>query len=502
MNDHDSTLEPLSEAEHAHGHDHESPSEAPHGAPSAHAVSEVAVADDPADSPTDGPADAHGDDAGAGSSGNAVTPHAAAADVPAGEQTDGPADAHGDDVDATSETLTPHHAEATAHAETVPSADVPPVEPVVEVHARPVVAEIAEHAAATAAETNAADATTPSGDGTADGPADAHGDSADGADAVSTDETPEESKGPRPPKARSDAELAALRRRAQESWQRVVAAKDDGSTIEGTVIAAVKGGALVDMAGVRGFLPASQVRAPEGGTLEALVKTKLSLKILDTDAGRRRAVVSNRKALEEERRNKRSELIASLKVGERREGTVVRLADFGAFVDLGGVDGLIPMSELAQERVEKVGDVLKVGEKLTVEVLRVDEGGKKISLSRKNALPDPWRDHAASLRVGSVVKGTVVGFEPRFTVEIAPGIVGTIRDSDADPTEYSIGEAIEVRVRNVDRRTRRITLVPSFGDDVPAPDPMPRANSNGFAPLGVELQRALEKARRAAESAN
>ncbi|GAC1659548.1 MAG: hypothetical protein NVS4B13_04640 [Candidatus Elarobacter sp.] len=278
------------------------------------------------------------------------------------------------------------------------------------------------------------------------------------------------------------------RQRAQQAWERVVNAHGSGEALTGTVTAAVKGGLLVDVGGIRGFLPASQVRVALGTAIETLVKTKVPLKVIDVDQARRRIVVSHRRAAEEERRSKRTELLRSLAVGQVREGVVVRLAEFGAFVDLGGVDGLIPMRELAFERIDKASDVVTIGERLPVEVLRIDENGKKISLSRKNALPDPWRDHADVLRQGSTVQGKVVGKEPRLQVELAPGVVGSVRESDADPAQYEIGEAIEVLVRRVDRATRRITLTTLHGAAA-VPPPPSSSTSSGFAPLGIELGR-------------
>jgi small subunit ribosomal protein S1 len=272
-----------------------------------------------------------------------------------------------------------------------------------------------------------------------------------------------------------------VRARAQATWDRVATAKEAGTTVNGTVTAVVKGGLLVDVGGIRGFLPASQVRVALGTQLDTLVKTVIPLKVLDLDAARRRIVVSHRRALEDERRSKRASLLASLAVGQVREVVVARLADFGAFVDLGGIDGLIPMSELALERIDKASDVVKVGETLQATVLRIEEGGRKIALSRKAALPDPWRDHAALLRTGNTVEGTVVAKEPRLMVELAPGVVGSVRESDADPNDYAIGEKIEVQIRMLDRRTRRITLAMPFAGEVPT-------TSTGFAPLGVELQ--------------
>jgi small subunit ribosomal protein S1 len=269
------------------------------------------------------------------------------------------------------------------------------------------------------------------------------------------------------------------RERAQAAWQRLVDAKASGETTHGKVKSPVKGGLLVEIEGYRGFLPASQVGVPKGTPIESLVNAEVPLKVIDVDQQRKRVVVSHRRAQQEERRASRAALIRSLKVGEEREATVARLADFGAFVDLGGVDALIPASELAFERVNKPSDVVSIGERLKVRVLRIEDGGKKIAVSRKGALPDPWRDHADLLRQGKVVEGKVVSKEPRLEVEIAEGIVGTIGERDANPEDYEIGEAVEVTVRSVDYRNRRLRLS--------LPHSAASFSSGSFAPLGVEL---------------
>lgn len=280
-----------------------------------------------------------------------------------------------------------------------------------------------------------------------------------------------------------DPSVEERKQRVELHWQHVSGSLQSGETLHGTVTTAVKGGLLVDVGGVRGFLPASQTRLEVGAALESLLKTKVPLRVIDVDQKRHRIVVSQRRALDDERRAKRTELLRSLKIGQKHEGVVVRLVPFGAFVDIGGVEGLVPMSELAFDRVEKVEDVLKVGERIGVTVLRIEEGGRKIGLSRKNALPDPIRDHAALLRPGNVLQGKVVAKDPRLEVEIAPGLVGSVRESDADPADYALGEAIEVSVRYVDRRNRRVVLTTLHGAASAAP------RSTGFAPLGEELRR-------------
>jgi len=270
------------------------------------------------------------------------------------------------------------------------------------------------------------------------------------------------------------------RARAQATWQRLVSARTSGETIQATVKAPVKGGLLVDIEGYRGFLPASQVGVAKGTPIESLAGTTLPLKVLDVDEERKRLVVSHRRALQEERRAEREELVRSLKLGEEREVTVLRLADFGAFVDLGaGVDALIPVSELAFERVDKPSDVVHVGERLKVRVLRLENGGKKIAVSRKGALSDPWREHADILKQGKVVEGRVVAKEPRLEVEIAPGLTGTISDRDANPQDYEIGEMLDVSIRSVDHRGRRVRLT--------TPPSAASFTSTSFAPLGEEL---------------
>ena len=283
-----------------------------------------------------------------------------------------------------------------------------------------------------------------------------------------------------PAKAEKPSVNEEGRKRAQAIWERLVNARANGEVVHGLVKSAVKGGLLLDVDGFRAFLPASQVRVAKGTPIESLVKSTVPVKVIDVDEQRKRLVVSHRRAMEQERRAARSTLVQSLKVGEERDATVLRLTDFGAFVDLGsGVDALIPLRELAFERVEKAEDVVHIGEQLKVRVLRVEENGKKIAVSRKGALADPWRDHAELLHQGNVVEGTVVAKEPRLTIELAPGITGTLGDREANPEDYAIGEKVEVMVRSIDHRNRRIRLG--------TPHAAESFTSSGFAPLGIEL---------------
>ena len=211
--------------------------------------------------------------------------------------------------------------------------------------------------------------------------------------------------------AKDPAALEARRQRAQQEWQRVVDAREARQTLPATAMATIKGGLLVDVGGIRGFLPASQVSPGEAGGLEALVKTTVGVRVLDCDAARRRIVVSQRRAAEDERRAKRTELLEALAVGQMREGTVARLTDFGAFIDLGGIEDRFAgkLATGGEGRRTHRGEDSGGGP--------AHRGGRKISLAQ-NALPDPWRDTWA-LRVGATVNGTIIASRP--PIREAPG---------------------------------------------------------------------------------
>lgn len=305
-----------------------------------------------------------------------------------------------------------------------------------------------------------------------------HAEPAGAAEPSSEPSVPPRGVDPAAERAREDA-----RERARAAWQRLVDARAAGDVIEGKVKSAVKGGLLVDLSGYRGFLPASQARAERGAPIESLVGQTIPLKVLDTDEARKRAVVSHRRAFEERRRAARAALLASLHPGDEREATVLRLTDFGAFVDLGeGLDALIPMSELDFERVASAADVLSVNDRVKVRILRIDASGKKVAASRKAALHDPWRDHADLLRRGNVLSGTVVAKERDLQVELAPGLIGAVSEREVNLDDYEIGESIEVSVRTADARNRRIRLSTLHGV-------VASAAPTGFMSLGDELGR-------------
>jgi small subunit ribosomal protein S1 len=181
--------------------------------------------------------------------------------------------------------------------------------------------------------------------------------------------------------------------------------------------------------------------------------------VIDLDHKRHRVVLSQRQVLEEELNAKKLELLGELSVGQIREGVVVRLADFGAFVDLGGVDGLIHNTELSYARVKHPSEVVKVGDVVSVEVMKFDPDAKKVSLSLKHALPDPWVEHAEKLFEGNKLMAQVVKVTPNYLlVEIVPGVLAMVPKGEFDSAHpYNSGDETEVTLLSINHATRRIT---------------------------------------------
>jgi 4-hydroxy-3-methylbut-2-enyl diphosphate reductase len=252
--------------------------------------------------------------------------------------------------------------------------------------------------------------------------------------------------------------LSERRARALKTWEKVIAAHEADEVIEATVTQVVKGGVLVDL-GMRGFVPASQIRRQPVGNLDELVGKHLRLKVIDLDHKRHRVVLSQRLVLEEELNAKKQELLGTLQVGQIREGIVVRLAEFGAFVDLGGIDGLIHNSELSYARIKHPSEVVKIGDVVSVEIMKFDPDAKKVSLSLKHSLPDPWVEYADKLFEGSKLVAAVVKVTPNYLlVEIVPGVLAMVPKGEFDTQkQYSPGEEVEVTLLTINQGTRRIT---------------------------------------------
>ncbi|MCS6829649.1 MAG: 30S ribosomal protein S1 [Armatimonadota bacterium] len=218
--------------------------------------------------------------------------------------------------------------------------------------------------------------------------------------------------------------LSKKRADYEVTWNRLEEAKQANETLQGTVTERVKGGLMVDV-GVRGFVPASQVgtsRSPlPDSALEKYVGQTIPLKVLEVDKARKKVVLSHRQAEVERREQARQQAFAGIQEGQVIEGTVRRIVDYGAFIDLGGIDGLLHISEISWKRIKHPSNVLREGERVRVQVLRVDAATRKVSLGMKQLIPDPWLEVEKQYQIGQVVKGRVARLAPFGAIVDLPG---------------------------------------------------------------------------------
>ncbi len=262
--------------------------------------------------------------------------------------------------------------------------------------------------------------------------------------------------------------LSKVRADSVLAWERLAAAQENGETLETLVTAVVKGGITVDVLGVRGFIPASHVDVHRIEDFSPMVGQKISAKVieLENEGTRKRVVLSRREVLKEEKAVKEKEFYNKIKSGEKYEGTVSRLANFGAFIDIGGVDGLVHISDMAWHRVKHPSDILNVGDKVQVLVQKVDVENKKISLSLRDLQPDPWFSVIAGIKEGQILEGKVSKFLP-FGVFVllennAEGLVhiSEIAEERIDKPESVLkeGQPVKVKVLGVDKKSKKISL--------------------------------------------
>lgn len=267
----------------------------------------------------------------------------------------------------------------------------------------------------------------------------------------------------------------------REVWNELQEKFDNDETVEAEVNRVVKGGVTVDL-GVRGFVPASQLDTRFVRDLSQFEGNTYEFKIIEIDPQNRQLILSRRELIEEEEAEKREEALAELEEGSTVTGTVVRLTNFGAFVDLGGIDGLVHISEIAHEHVEHPEDKLSVGEEVEVKVLNVDADRDRVSLSIKELLPGPWDNVDEEFPADSTVKGTVkriVDFGA--FVELKPGVEGLVHISEMAhrhvETPHEIvreGEDIDVKVLSVDQDEQRVSLSIKALEEAPERTEEPR----------------------------
>ena len=264
-----------------------------------------------------------------------------------------------------------------------------------------------------------------------------------------------------------DGRLILSKKRAEyeRAWISVEEKFNAGENVEGEVIEAVKGGLILDI-GLRGFLPASLVDLRRVKDLDAYLGTIVEARVIEMDRNRNNVVLSRRVVLEEGRKAERAEVLQKLAKGMRLKGVVSSIVDFGAFVDLGGIDGLVHISELSWSHVNHPSEVVKVGQEVEVEVLDVDMNRERISLGLKQTTEDPWRTLVKNYPVGAIIEGKVTKLVPFGAfVELGDSIEGLVHISEMAakhvevPSQVcTVGDTVQVKVMDVDLDRRRISL--------------------------------------------
>lgn len=251
------------------------------------------------------------------------------------------------------------------------------------------------------------------------------------------------------------------------AWDKIGDACQEGGIVEGTITSKVNGGFTVDIGGIQAFLPSSQVDIRPSSDSDSYIGVKGSFKVIKVNQRRDNIVLSRRSVLEEERAAIRDVTLEKLEEGQIVQGTIKNVTDYGAFVDLGGVDGLLHVSDLSWGRVGKPADVLKPGQQITAKVLKFDRAKGKISLGIKQTLTDPWIDVPAKFPIGERVRGKVVSLmEYGAFVELEPGIEGLIHVSEMSWTKrvrraadiLNIGDEVETVILGIDMGNRKISL--------------------------------------------
>ncbi|HEY8705295.1 MAG TPA: 30S ribosomal protein S1 [Gaiellaceae bacterium] len=285
--------------------------------------------------------------------------------------------------------------------------------------------------------------------------------------------------------------LSKKRARFEIAWKAIEQAHEQGDPVIGRVIEVVKGGLILDL-GVRGFLPASLVDIRRVQDLDEFLGQELRSKVIELNRSRNNVVLSRRAVLEDERKEMRQAILDRLNPGDVVEGTISNIVDFGAFVDLDGMDGLIHISELSWSHVNHPSEVLEIGQKVDVKVLDIDRDRQRISLGLKQTQSDPWQQVLESYQEGDVVAGKVTKVVTFGAfVEILPGVEGLVHISELaqhhveNPREVvSQGDTVNVRILEVDAERRRLSLSLKRVEDGMPIQPAPGAEA---VPPSIDL---------------
>ena len=287
-----------------------------------------------------------------------------------------------------------------------------------------------------------------------------------------------------------DGALLLSKKRAdfEVAWERVEEASKNGKVISAMVTDRVKGGLVVDL-GIRGFVPASHVGTGKTQNLDRFIGQSIPLKVIEVDRDRRKVVLSHRQAVEEEREKKRAETLQGLAEGQQRTGIVRRITEYGAFVDLGGIDGLLHISEMSWTRINHPSEVVKVNDKIQVMVLKMNLENGRLSLGMRQILPDPWQGVGERYHVGDIIQGKISRLVPFGAfVQLEEGVEAIIPNQELSmrrikrPDQVvSVGDEVEAKILDVRPDERRMTLSTRtlmHERDEPMP-PMPPVHSGG-----------------------
>jgi small subunit ribosomal protein S1 len=295
--------------------------------------------------------------------------------------------------------------------------------------------------------------------------------------------------------------LSRKRARFEKAWRRIERAAESGEPVEGTVIEVVKGGLIIDL-GVRGFLPASLVDIRRVQNLEEYTGRTIECKVIELNRSRNNVVLSRRAVLEEERKEVRQQILDRLQPGQIVEGAISNIVEFGAFVDLDGIDGLIHISELSWSHVNHPSEVLSIGQVVPVKVLDIDRERQRISLGLKQTQEDPWQRVVDTYRLGDELEGRVtkvVSFGA--FVEIMDGVEGLVHISELaqhhveNPREVvSQGDEIKVKILEIDSERRRLSLSVKRveGQSLPLRSAEPPQDEGGGQVSGEDLDNVRE----------
>lgn len=299
-----------------------------------------------------------------------------------------------------------------------------------------------------------------------------------------------------------DGNVALSKKRAEslKVWDELKEVLDNGTKLNVVIKEAVNGGVITYIKGVRAFIPASHVSSSHVADLNTLVGKNLEVKLIELDREKRRIVLSRKEVEKAEKEELRENLWGSLQKGEKRKGTVSRLAKFGAFVDLGGVDGLIHISDMSWRRINDPAEVVKVGDQVEVYVIDFDKDKRRISLGLKDVSENPWNNISEKYKVGSVVAGKVIKFiNVGAFVELEPGVEGLVHISEiseeriAKPSDkLNIGDVVKVKILDIKENDKRISLSIKEATEKPVEDFSQYNDEENMPSLGDVFKNKLE----------